>query len=380
MFSVYLQFQEVEKQVGFMNILCIMTTLGYSGAPKMMAWLANSLSRCGHEVSLLTFYKDADHQKLSGSVKRITLDIDRHASTKVGKLWKLGLTELKLLRATSRVKPDIVIAFSNLPSGLFLALKWLHGHKVIISERSDPYLETTTAMNWIRNQYTKADGVVFQTAGAKKYFDNKSLVHTVVIPNPVTVPPLTHCQLNERTNEIVFVGRFNIRQKRQDLFLRAFANASSSMPLATIGFFGDGEDIEVVRKLVAELGLTPKVRFYGQVDSIHERIFNARYFVLSSDFEGIPNALIDAMICGLPVIATNCSPGGAAILIHDRINGLLVPRGDEDALANAMLYMYLHPEEAEQMGIEAQKIALTFSPESIEEKWETFLKAIIRNE
>lgn len=361
-----------------MKIMCIMTTIGYSGAPKMMAWLANSLSEKGHTVSLVTFYDDEDHQVLSKKINRIALNVSR-ANTKIEKFTHLLRIEKGIFRSIKKEKPDVVIAFSNLPSGLFLLLKKFCRVKTIISERGDPYLEKTKAMDWVRKQYRKADVVVFQTQGAEKYFEKQNLKHTAVIPNPVTQKPLVRCQIAERNHDISFVGRFNINQKRQDVFLSALKMVFQNYPKYTATLYGDGEDLERVKDYANELGISSKIHFPGQVDNICHVIRDSALFVISSDFEGIPNSLIDAMIAGLPVVATDCSPGGAALLVKNKQNGLLVPRGDSEALADGIMYMIENPGEADKYSMEAQNISNVFAPNKVVDLWEKVLDKVMGN-
>ena len=99
-------------------------------------------------------------------------------------------------------------------------------------------------------------------------------------------------------------------------------------------------------------------------------------FVMTSDYEGIPNALAEAMSLGLPCISTDCSPGGAALLMENGKNGLLVPVGDSDKLAEAMREYMDDPEFAEQMGRNAINIADTFSQEKILDQWISFIERV----
>ena len=104
------------------------------------------------------------------------------------------------------------------------------------------------------------------------------------------------------------------------------------------------------------------------------KISYAAFFVLSSDYEGIPNALLEAMSIGVPCISTDCSPGGAAMLIQNKKNGLLVSRNNANALADAMEYIICHPVEAELMGKNGMYVCDAFSEKTISEKWLSFIE------
>lgn len=115
----------------------------------------------------------------------------------------------------------------------------------------------------------------------------------------------------------------------------------------------------------------------GRTDHVEEEIFKAAAFVLTSDFEGIPNALIEAMSIGVPSVSTDCSPGGAALLIRDGENGFLVPRGDTEEIAKKLGIIVSNAETANQFSRTAVSIATIFSESSISEKWESFFNGIL---
>ena len=98
--------------------------------------------------------------------------------------------------------------------------------------------------------------------------------------------------------------------------------------------------------------------------------------MLPSDFEGIPNSLIEAMVIGLPCIATDCSPGGASLLIENKKNGLICPKGNIEALSECLCWMVEHPDEADRMGNEAKRIKERFSEEYICKSWSDYLKSL----
>jgi glycosyltransferase involved in cell wall biosynthesis len=182
----------------------------------------------------------------------------------------------------------------------------------------------------------------------------------------------------DRNDEIAFVARFDIKQKRQDVMIDAFAIVTKQYPQLKLVFYGDGEpDIDIIKKSVVDYGLTDKVIFKGVVNDVIENIKNSKLYVLSSDYEGLPNSLIEAMVAGLTVVSTDCSPGGARELINNGQNGLITPCGDAEKLAKAIIYVLDNPEEAEQMGKEAQKIANISNPNVIFSKWEKYIDSFL---
>ena len=132
--------------------------------------------------------------------------------------------------------------------------------------------------------------------------------------------------------------------------------------------------MNIIKEKVSEYKLDDFVEFKGKVSPIEPEIVNSKLFVLSSDYEGIPNALIEAMSLGIPSVSTDCSPGGAALLIDSPNNGVLVPTNNAQKLAEGIMYILEDNERAESIGLKGTEICKLFSPESIEEKWVSFIK------
>ena len=131
--------------------------------------------------------------------------------------------------------------------------------------------------------------------------------------------------------------------------------------------------------MVKDKDLTDKVIFKGLVRDIPDHIKDSKAFVMTSDFEGLPNALIEAMACGLTCITTDCSPGGARELISNNVNGVIVPCGNPTKFADAVVNLLNNPDVADAMGREAQKITEKLNPEVIYSQWIEYIEEIISN-
>ena len=170
------------------------------------------------------------------------------------------------------------------------------------------------------------------------------------------------------------MGRLDIFQKRQDLLIEAFKKIAADYPDFILEFIGDGPDMEKLKAMSSDMN--DRILFPGVSENVQKDIRKASMLVLSSDFEGIPNALMEAMSLGVPCISTDCRPGGAAEILINGENGLLVPAGDSGKLAEAMRKYLDDPEFAEQMGRNAINIADTFSQEKILDQWISFIERV----
>ena len=117
----------------------------------------------------------------------------------------------------------------------------------------------------------------------------------------------------------------------------------------------------------------------GYVSNMPEQLEKASMFVLSSNYEGMPNALMEAMAMGLPCISTDCPAGGSAFLIKDGENGLLVPVADKDSMIAAMQRILRDDSFAVSLGDNARKVIDRLSPENIYSQWERFIMDVVRS-
>lgn len=371
-----------------MRILFATTRLTYAGAPKMMAWIANQMAAKGHEVHLVTFYSEEQARLLHENVKMISLRVTQSRSRLVRNTTGMLKTLGRLHKLVLKLKPDVVVTFLDSVGYVYLPIGRLFTKtKIVASERVDPYAHhgKTAAVRFALMNF--AHGTVFQTDGARNFFENRKRVfrNSTVIPNPVvTGDKILAMQKSipaykDRDKTIVTVGRLSLRQKRQDVLLDAFKLFLDKNPGYTLVMYGDGPDRAKIQAMIEARGLTGKAVLAGRTDRVEEMIFHAAAFVLTSDYEGIPNALIEAMSIGVPSVSTDCSPGGAALLIRDGENGYLVPCGDAKAIAEKLSLVVNEAHIAERFSKNSPSITSEFAEAVIAEKWETYFQKVTGN-
>jgi glycosyltransferase involved in cell wall biosynthesis len=286
-------------------------------------------------------------------------------------MWKLN----GILKKES---PDCVISFGSTSLTLVTILKKIRGYKTIYSERSDPNYCARTLSDKIRYYcYNYADKMVFQVPGVRDYFNEKIRKRSVIIPNPVGIP-VEQWQL-EGTKDIVCVARMEMRQKRHDVLFLAFKKVLSSLPEVKLHLYGDGGDMQTTKELADEMGISEQVCFHGNIKNVTDKIGAYRVSVLTSDYEGMPNTLLEAMALGMPVVATDCSPGGAAYLIENGENGILVPRGDANAVADALLKVLKDDNFSIKIGRAARERIKLQSYERNKEEWLNLIREVLKS-
>jgi glycosyltransferase involved in cell wall biosynthesis len=223
----------------------------------------------------------------------------------------------------------------------------------------------------------RADGVVFQTLEAKAWYSNSvGDASTVVIPNAVNEDFIRPRYQGERRKEIVAAGRLT-DQKNFAMLLNAFSLITKKYPDYELIIYGEGPNRQTLSEQARELGISNKVYFPGYSLELGKKIEAASMFVLSSDYEGMPNVLMEAMALGLPCVSTDCPCGGPRLLIQDGINGILVPVGNAEAMAEAMDKVLSNERFSVQLGQNASKIVERLCPNKIYHEWEQFFLRVL---
>ena len=329
-----------------------------------MLWLAGKLAERGDDITFLTYRDASESREIPNGVKHIHLPLETEGHSIKG----LVKSVRQLHRHIKAEHYDWGIAFLS-PSHLRLSLAATGTHtKVLLSQRGDPYQKGKMAKSIMSRleayAFDRADKYVFQTPQAMAFYSNSIQSRGTVIPNPVKLLNRTSKRIPD--NRIVNVARLDINQKRQDLLIEAFNLICKDYPELSLHFYGDGEDEARLKEMAQG---NERIIFEGVTNDVVKDIQNARMFVLSSDFEGIPNALIEAMALGVPSVSTKCSPGGAELLINDGENGLLTPCSDAEVLAKAIRRFLDKPAFAEQCGAKALNVVNEFSEDRIFQLW-----------
>ena len=283
----------------------------------------------------------------------------------------------KLRALVKREQPDLVLAMPekvNVWTVLFLLGT---GVPVVVSERNDPrrHPENRVKRMLRRLIYPFAAGFVFQTQQAADYFSKRIRARGVVLPNPLDTSRLPEPRATAREKTVLGAGRLE-PQKNFPLLIRAFAGFYREHPGWRLLVYGEGSEREALTALAKTLLPESAYAFPGQTESLPDKLAHSGMFVLSSDFEGMPNVLIEAMAVGCPCIATDCPAGGCAALLTNETNGLLVPVNDEAALTGAMARVADAPELASSLGQNAAAVREALSERVICQKWRQYLGSI----
>jgi len=354
-----------------MKITLFIGSLTGGGAERVLCNLANFLVDKGHEVTMMTNVEAQGFYELDPRVGRYVLLRENERKNSLFNFLHCMKRLKKYVKANAA---DHYVVFLPLTTLMLLALRKKISGKIIVSERGDPQKNSRVMQFFLKKWIRRANGVVFQTHVAANWYEPYlKKAEKTVIPNAINPAFVRPVYEGEREKVIVGAGRFNA-QKNFPLLVRAFARVASDFPEYKLVIYGKGGLLASYQSLAKDLGIGERVEFPGYVPDMPERLEKSSMFVLSSDFEGMPNALMEAMALGLPVVSTDCGGGGARFLIQNGENGLLVPKGDEVALSEAMRKILSDEAFAATLGNNARTLQETLAPEKIYGEWETFIE------
>lgn len=360
------------------RIALFIGSLQKGGSERVMVNLAEYFHKKRYEVILVTQYKRDVEYDISPEIRRVYSEPEEH-ELQGGRIHNFCVRFAKLRSIWKAYKPDIILAFLGKNNLMAIATSMFLTSKVAVSVRGEPTMEYEgKLMQFLAKvMFGLADGVILQTEMAKLFFPKWVQNKAKILSNPMNLSFLNKRYVGTREDKIVAVGRLD-ENKNHAMLIHAFGRIVSEYPKVKLVIYGEGDSREQLERLVAEKGLKDKIELPGSIMDVAERIANAKIFALTSNTEGIPNSLMEAMALGLPVVSTDCPCGGPATLIENEVNGLLVPVGDAYALADAFRKILSNQEYADKLGEKAYEITKRLNPDIVNSEWEKYLSHIAK--
>lgn len=397
------------KNTDSKEIVFVIKLMLGGGAERVMTLLSDASVRQGYDTTLIITHQkkeDAVITDVNPCVKILSLPDENQSKRKytviktcISLFSRLyGKFEAIILKRTPS-KSKILKYISNNYSGI----KWLkdyfkkhkhaavvvfmyessfyalhaitHHNKLILSERGDPQqsINSRTTMAFIKEEFQKADEIVFQSPDAQKWYLENTPVKGTVIFNPIR-PDLPEPYSGDRKKRIVNFCRIS-SQKNLIMLVDAFALFHKDFPEYELDIIGDPVGngavgyFNSVKERIQYHNCEDFIHILPSRKDVHDYVKDYSMFVSSSDFEGMSNSMLEAMALGLPCVCTDCPAGGARAVIKDGENGLLTPVGDAHALYLAMKKLIDNPELASKLSANSVKIREEQSVDKIVEKW-----------
>lgn len=364
-----------------MKLTFVTATLTSGGSERVMSIVANKMQERGYEVEIICLNDQIVFYPINDGIKITHVEVESGTKSLPKKLWWFR-------KYIQKTQPDVVIAF--MVSVYTVTLLALIGVDipVISSVRNDP------AYSNLRKKITRiillprSAHVVVQTQQIKQYFSKNIQKKTTVIYNPVNERVFETSYDNdddndnpglkikdERFNRIISVGRL-YPQKDQKTMVEAFAKVSEKHPDWKLVIFGEGPERGALESLVERLKVKDKISLPGRSENIIDELKKSKVFCLSSVYEGMSNALVEAICVGLPIVTTKVS--GTEELIQDGKNGFTVNIGDTDAMAEALIKIIEDKNLQKQFSENNKAQAIKFETNAIVDQWEELILKVKR--
>lgn len=372
-----------------MKILFLINSLSGGGAERVVHTLANYLNTLDdYEIVVVVLETLKDAYVLDSNIKKRVLK-SAGICRRIGKLLFIPIQAYECARILKQEKPDVSISFLVRANLVHVMSRWFgNRNPIFISERSTSQNEYKSnslknhIMRWlIRWLYPQADGVCAVSNGVKKsllsFGVSPSKIKVIYNPQPLQelyelASESPSIQIEQDASILITVGRL-IDLKDHDTLIKAFAKVKRKID-ARLYIIGDGPNRKKLENLAQTLALVDDIRFLGWQPNPFVLLRQADLFVLSSRFEGFPNVIIEAMACGLPVVSTDC--GGPSEILKNGEAGVLVPVGDVDALAQAIITLLSNRQTLTQYAQKSQDRAKEFDVSVIAQEYLEFTKLL----
>lgn len=349
-----------------MKILFVSYRLSGGGAERVISVLSNQMQQMGHDVGVLLYKRTPDEYGLNNDVS--ILELETLYSESVGNPVSRKFRRIRgIRRLVSEYKPDVIIPFLD-----SMVIETYHATRgmnipVIATVRNNPEKSNNLDSLYRNYVFARCSSVFLQTEDQGRYFNERIRKKSFVVPNPVNEQMLNLGRTrvpHAGIKNIVTCGRLE-KQKNHNLLIEAMVFVHDIYPDVSLSIYGEGSEQDKLQQLINDNHAEDYVFLMGRNNHIDEVLSEADLFALSSDFEGMPNALMEAMACGLPCISTDC-PTGPRDLIGNNERGLLVPVGEISKMSDAICEMISNANKASVLGAAAHSYLKSFfSPQEI---------------
>lgn len=354
------------------KIAFVTRVLSSGGAEMVLKQIVDACARQGMDCLVLTIWENRERVSFHPNVQVVELEPAGDGLN--GKCIQYG----QVRKHIQKFGADVVLSMPE-DIGIYVILAMLGtGIPVVVSERNNPWVMPNKKITRLLRKmaYPFAKGLIFQTKQAASFFPMSQQKKGIILPNPLDLSRLPEVYQGQREKVVVSAGRLDV-QKNFPLLIEAFAQFYKKHPDYRLVIYGEGSKREELETLAAQKLPEGSWSIPGRVGDLPNKISHCEIFALSSDYEGVPNVLIEAMAVGTPVVSTDCAPGGAATLIDNGSNGLLVPVRDPQSLAESLCYLVENPTISATMAEKAVQIRQKLDAEKVTMQWLAYLQKCI---
>lgn len=334
------------------------------GAERVVSVWASALAEKGYKVSVIVYSRLDNEYPVNEKVEIFPIAESQAACDEMSILKRVSV----IRKTLKKIRPDVMINFLPIMQVYIriasLGLRIPRIETIRISPWKVEILKTKFAKLWL-NCFETCKALILQSEDQKSFFSEKVRNKSVVIPNPINPKYAENMKstYNNLSHKIVAAGRLSL-QKNYKMMIDAVKLVSVKYQDVSLEIYGIGDLEEKLASYIKDSGLENNVKLMGRSNELYNIYKESDLYVMSSDYEGMPNALAEAMAIGLPCISTDCKTGPRDLIV-DGENGFLVPCNDADALAEKIKTVFEMTEQMQrQMGESARAKVLDFCGET----------------
>jgi glycosyltransferase involved in cell wall biosynthesis len=364
-----------------MKIAAVIYNLSAGGAERVLVTLATGWQSCGHKVTVITLdTTQSDFYTLPTGVNHIALGVAGYSGNAFQAVSN-NLKRIKRLRqAITRDKPDVIVSSMERTNILTLFASRPLKVPVIVMEHAPTNMNDIGLIWSILRQitYRWASALVSVSKVIDECFkwlaeDKRWMIYNPIGLLPMNAPP--ELSLNPKRKYLIGMGRLS-HEKGFDILIGIFRKLTDRYPQWDLILLGEGSERTKLDAVINQYGLGQRVLLPGNIRNPYPILKQCQIFILSSRTEGLPMALIEALACGLPSISFDCQSGPAEI-IHNDINGILVPDKDTDGLQRAMENLMSDDAKCKRLASQAPASTERFRLDRIMQEWEQLIGKIV---
>jgi len=342
------------------KIILIVPSLIKGGVERVVSTLSKELNKY-YDVYVIIYHGPIEYE-IEGNL----INLETPTSSFLKKIKTTFQRVMKLKKLIKDISPDYIVSFmGNLQPILTF-------EPVIVSIRTNPDFLHLYRKFLLKTVYKLPNVKKIITCSSeieKKLNADYSLKNTKTIYNPINLKLIDQKLIAPKPfkfDYILAVGRLS-RSKDFDILIKSFAK-SDLKSIVRLVILGEGKERKNLEELIRRLDLKNQVLLFGKVDNPFIYMKYAKFFILSSRYEGFSNVLLEALACGAPVIATNCETGTSEIIKNGE-NGILVPVADEEALKVAMEKLFNDRELYKRLKTNTRRSVERFDVNNIVKEW-----------
>lgn len=352
------------------------------GAERVVSVMANYWAKKGHTIGIMCFDNGASYYTLDKGITVHPLHSAKNISFGIGFIVNNISRFFNYIKQVKKIKPDIIISFTDNANVYCLLYNRFLKKELIITQRTNPHFSMLpgSIKDLPGRIYKKASAMVVQTAETLRIYESLDIElpkRTAIIFNPLSPASYAGIGASDRKKIILAVGRLNNSHKHFDKLINIFSSINNGEWQLQIA--GDGEDHQMLEDKIRELKLENKIILLGGVKDLVPLYQSAKIFVLTSQFEGFPNALCEAMANGCTCISYDCATGPAEIITPE-VDGILIELGNEKAFARALYALMNDEVKMQHFSNAALKIRDKLDETKIMQQWDGLIDEIINKQ